>query len=244
MPGQFPAATMFAPALAGGCRRCNSAYSAAMIKFSCLALLLITASAAPAQTPPAADPPAPVAEPAAPPEPPKPLGPKVVLSTGLGAITIELDRIHAPITTANFLKYVDQKRYDGISFYRALNFTAPAPVGLIQGGVRGRSDKVLPAIPHEPTSKTGLSHTDGAVSMARGAPGTAAGDFFIIVGDLNTLDANEKDPGYAVFGKVVAGMDVVRKVLAAPVSATEGAGAMKGQMISAPIVITSAKRVK
>lgn len=215
-----------------------------MIKMCALALLLITASTAQAQTPPDAAPSAPVAEPAVPPEPPKPLGPKVVLSTGMGAITIELDRLHAPVTTANFLKYVDQKRYDGISFYRALNFTAPAPVGLIQGGVRGRSDKVLPGIAHEPTSKTGLSHTDGAVSMARGAIGTAAGDFFIIIGDLNTLDANDKDPGYAVFGKVVAGMDVVRKILAAPVSATEGTGAMKGQMISAPIMVTTTKRVK
>jgi len=215
-----------------------------MIKMCALALLLITASTAQAQTPPDAAPSAPVAEPAVPPEPPKPLGPKVVLSTGMGAITIELDRLHAPVTTANFLKYVDQKRYDGISFYRALNFTAPAPVGLIQGGVRGRSDKVLPGIAHEPTSKTGLSHTDGAVSMARGAIGTAAGDFFIIIGDLNTLDANDKDPGYAVFGKVVAGMDVVRKILAAPVSATEGTGVMKGQMISAPIMVTTTKRVK
>ncbi len=215
-----------------------------MIKMCALALLLITASTAQAQTPPDAAPSAPVAEPAVPPQPPKPLGPKVVLSTGMGAITIELDRLHAPVTTANFLKYVDQKRYDGISFYRALNFTAPAPVGLIQGGVRGRSDKVLPGIAHEPTSKTGLSHTDGAVSMARGAIGTAAGDFFIIIGDLNTLDANDKDPGYAVFGKVVAGMDVVRKILAAPVSATEGTGAMKGQMISAPIMVTTTKRVK
>ena len=202
--------------------------------------LLFIAAAAPAQTPPAE----PVAVPVPAPAPPRPQGPRVVLATKSGMITIELARDKAPVTVANFLRYVDQKRYDGTSFYRALNFTAPAPVGLIQGGVRGRSDKVLPAIAHEPTLKTGLSHTDGAVSMARGAPGTAAGDFFIIIGNLNTLDATEKDPGYAVFGQVITGMDVVRTVLAAPVSATEGTGAMKGQMISAPIVITSAKRVK
>ena len=199
--------------------------------------LLFIAAAAPAQTPPAE----PVPTPA---PPPAPTGPRVLLAIKAGTITIELARDKAPVTVANFLKYVDQKRYDGTSFYRALNFTAPAPVGLIQGGVRGRSDKVLPGIAHEPTSKTGLSHTDGAVSMARAAPGTAAGDFFIIIGNLNTLDTNEKDPGYAVFGQIVAGMDVVRTILAAPVSATEGTGAMKGQMISAPIVITSAKRVK
>lgn len=198
-------------------------------------VLLFLAVAAPAQTP--------VAEPAPAPAP-APRGPRVALATRDGTITIELARDKAPLTVTNFLKYVDQKRYDGTSFYRALNFTAPTPVGLIQGGVRGRSDKALPGIVHEPTSKTGLSHVDGAVSMARGAPGTAAGDFFIIIGDLSTLDASDKDAGYAVFGNVVEGMDVVLKVLAAPVSATQGTGAMKGQMIVSPIVITTAKRIK
>ena len=214
------------------------------IVLASLALLFIS-TAAPGQTPVAEAVPVPAA-PLAPALvlPPAPQGPRVTLATKAGTITIELARDKAPVTVANFLKYVDQKRYDGISFYRALSFPAPAPIGLIQGGVRGRSDKVLPGIAHEPTSKTGLSHTDGAISMARGAPGTAAGDFFIIIGDLNTLDANEKDPGYAVFGKVIDGMDVVRTILAAPVSATEGSGAMKGQMISAPIVITTAKRAK
>lgn len=214
------------------------------IALASLALLFI-ATAAPAQAPVGEAVPTPAVTPApAPALPPAPQGPRVTLATKAGTITIELARDKAPLTVANFLKYVDQKRYDGTSFYRALNFTAPAPIGLIQGGVRGRSDKVLPGIAHEPTTKTGLSHTDGAVSMARGAPGTAAGDFFIIIGDLNTLDANDKDPGYAVFGKVVDGMDVVRTILAAPVSATEGTGAMKGQMISAPIVITTAKRAR
>jgi peptidyl-prolyl cis-trans isomerase A (cyclophilin A) len=214
------------------------------IALASLALLFI-ATAAPAQAPVGEAVPTPAVTPAtAPALPPAPQGPRVTLATKAGTITIELARDKAPLTVANFLKYVDQKRYDGTSFYRALNFTAPAPIGLIQGGVRGRSDKVLPGITHEPTTKTGLSHTDGAVSMARGAPGTAAGDFFIIIGDLNTLDANDKDPGYAVFGKVVDGMDVVRTILAAPVSATEGTGAMKGQMISTPIVITTAKRAR
>jgi peptidyl-prolyl cis-trans isomerase A (cyclophilin A) len=202
---------------------------------------IVTAASAQA---PAADPGPPVLAAQAPAPAPAPSGPRVALATKAGTVTIELARGKAPVTVTNFLKYVDQKRYDGTSFYRALNFTAPTPVGLIQGGVRGRSDKVLPGIAHEPTSKTGLSHIDGAVSMARGAPGTAAGDFFIIIGDLNTLDASDKDTGYAVFGKVVEGMDVVLKILAAKVSATEGLGAMKGQMIIAPIVITTAKRVK
>ncbi|MFZ4748294.1 MAG: peptidylprolyl isomerase [Sphingomonas sp.] len=177
-------------------------------------------------------------------EAPKPAGPRVALQTGLGRIVLELDREKAPITVANFLRYVDQKRFDGTSFYRALKFPAPTPLGLIQAGIKGRSDKTLPPIAHEPTSKTGLSHTDGAISMARGAPGSAQGDFFIIIGNLNTLDASETDPGYAVFGRVVEGMDVVIKLLGAPTSPTEGSAAMKGQMIAAPVPVVTATRIK
>ena len=223
-----------------------------MIRTVLFAVFLATAAAAQEAPPPgsvpatAATPEAAAPAPAAPvpAPPPRPAGPRVGLATKQGTIVIELDREKAPVTTANFLKYVDQKRFDGTSFYRALKFKADAPLGLVQAGVRGRSDKVLPPIAHEPTSKTGLSHTDGAVSMARGAPGSAQGDFFIIVGDLHSLDASDKDPGYAVFGHVVEGMDVVRRMIGAPTSPTAGDGAMKGQMIAAPVGISAAKRVK
>jgi peptidyl-prolyl cis-trans isomerase A (cyclophilin A) len=209
----------------------------------CAALfaLLFSATAIAQEVPLA--PPVAVAPPAPAPAP-VPAGPRVTVQTKDGAITIELNRDKAPITTANFLKYVDQKRLDGSTFYRALKFPADAPLGLVQFGVRGRSDKVLPPIAHEPTSKTGLSHTDGAISMARLAPGSAQADFFIIVGNLNTLDANDKDPGYAVFGTVVEGMDVVRKLIAAPVSPTAGEGAMKGQMITPPVPVATVRRAK
>ncbi|WP_426165319.1 peptidylprolyl isomerase [Sandarakinorhabdus sp. DWP1-3-1] len=229
-----------------------------MIRAALLTLSLATAALA--QAPPPVPPtppetPAPVATPfpAPPPGPvpapvpaplPQPTGPRVVLQTRGGPITIELNRDKAPVTTANFLKYVDQKRLDGSSFYRELKFPYPTPLGLVQFGVRGRSDKVLPPIAHESTAKTGLSHTDGAISMARGAPGSAQGDFFIIIGDLHTLDASDKDAGYAVFGRVVEGMDVVRKIIDAPTSPTAGEGAMKGQMIAAPVVVTTARRGK
>jgi peptidyl-prolyl cis-trans isomerase A (cyclophilin A) len=166
------------------------------------------------------------------------------MNTGSGPITIELDRVHAPVTTANFLKYVDQKRFDGIAFYRAYKLPGEAPWGLIQAGVGGRSDKQLPPIAHEPTSQTGLSHVNGAISMARLAPGTASGDFFIIIGDVPQLDANDKDPGFAVFGKVVDGMDTVIKILGAPTSPTAGQGPMKGQMIEKPVPVTTTRRVK
>ncbi len=165
----------------------------------------------------------------------------VTLTTSAGPIVIEVETARAPLTSANFLRYVAQKRLDGTVFYRALNL-APG-VGLIQGGVRGDPKRSLKPVAHEPTSLTGLTHDNGAISMARAAPGTATGDFFVIVGAIPSLDAQPGgDPGFAVFGHVTEGMETVAKILAAPVSATAGEGAMKGQMIVAPIRIVSARR--
>ncbi len=213
-----------------------------MIRTIPLLALCLMAAAASAQTV-AAPPPAPAPAPA-------PALPRVTLTTSAGVITIALEAQKAPLTVANFLKYVDGKRFDGTSFYRALRFPGEAPIGLIQGGVRGDPRRSLPPITDEPTSRTGLTHDDGAISMARAGPGSAQGDFFIIVGaGLGTLDASPPnaspaDPGYAVFGHVVEGMEVVKSILAAPTSPTEGEGAMKGQIIAAPIRIVSAARVK
>jgi peptidyl-prolyl cis-trans isomerase A (cyclophilin A) len=207
-----------------------------------LAAFALLLAAQPAEPPP--PPPVAPAEAPAPAPPPKPAGPRVILQTGAGAITVELDPVNAPITTANFLRYVGERRFDGTSFYRAYKLPVDRRLGLIQGGLAGKPGKLLPPIAHEPTSKTGLSHTDGAISMARTTPGTAQGDFFIIVGDLTTLDANAKDPGYAVFGRVVEGMDVVNRILDAPTSPTLGSPAMKGQMIARPVPLTSARRLK
>jgi peptidyl-prolyl cis-trans isomerase A (cyclophilin A) len=165
----------------------------------------------------------------------------VVLDTGAGPITIELDTVRAPKTSANFLRYVREKRFDGTVFYRAMKVGDSA--GLVQGGTRGDRKRVLPPVAHEPTSATGLSNTDGAIAMARAAPGTADGDFFIVVGDLSGLDAGKQDAaGFAVFGRVVDGMEVVKKMLVAPTSPTEGEGVMRGQMLSPKIPIRAAKR--
>ncbi len=165
----------------------------------------------------------------------------VRLMTSVGPMIIEVETERAPGTAANFLRYVTQKRLDGTVFYRALNL-GPG-IGLIQGGVRGDAKRSLKAISHEPTSVTGLTHDNGAVSMARAAPGTATGDFFVIVGALPSLDSQPGgDPGFAVFGHVVEGMDSVAKILAAPVSPSAGVGAMKGQMILEPVRIVSARR--
>jgi peptidyl-prolyl cis-trans isomerase A (cyclophilin A) len=169
---------------------------------------------------------------------------EVVLTTSLGPITLALEKDRAPITTANFLRYVDSKRLDGINFYRAMNL-APDN-GLVQAGVRdGRL--LYPPIALEPTSKTGLAHVDGTISMARAAPDSARADFFIIVGAMPSLDAQPAQPGdnagFAAFGRVVAGMEIVRTILTAPTSPTDGDGPMKGQMLAPKIKILSARRV-
>lgn len=173
----------------------------------------------------------------------------VALTTEKGIITVELDAKHAPITAANFLRYVDQRRFDGIPFYRSMHLAwGTQPNGLIQAGVRDPR-RLLPPIAHEPTSQTGLTHKAGALSMARAAPGTARSDFTIMLSDMTGLDADPKasnpdqQQGYAVFGQVVGGMDVVRAIFNSPRSATLGEGVMKGQMLAPEIKILTARRV-
>lgn len=184
----------------------------------------------------------------APPAPvPKPLTVKVSLVTSEGPILLELEKERAPITTNNFLRYVDSKRFDNATFYRAVAVPNAPELGLVQGGTKYDPKTTLPPIAHEPTTKTGLKHLDGTISMGRNTPGTAAGDFFIVVGDMSYMDANPAAPGdnagYAAFGRVIEGMDVVKKILAAPRSPTLGEGVMKGQMLAPTIRIISARRV-
>jgi peptidyl-prolyl cis-trans isomerase A (cyclophilin A) len=171
---------------------------------------------------------------------------KVVLKTSLGDVVLALETERAPVTAANFLRYVDQKRLDGSEFYRSMAVGDDGQQGLIQGGLRGNPKRSLKPIAHEPTSLTGLSHVDGAISMARGAPGTANADFFIVIGDLVSLDAqpNGGDPGYAVFGHVASGMDVVHAIFTQPRSPTAGQGVMQGQMLAIPVKILSVRRVE
>lgn len=174
---------------------------------------------------------------------------RVVFTTSAGQITVEVDREHAPLTAANFLRYVDQRRFDGTVFYRAMRLgidDAGNGQGLIQGGTQNDPKRILKPVVHESTIKTGLKHLTGALSMARWAPGTATGDFSILVSPLPALDADPTQPGdnagYAVFGYVVDGMDVVRKIHAAPTSPTLGDGHMKGQMLAPTIRIMTARR--
>lgn len=186
------------------------------------------------------------------PPPPPPLGDtvQVELVTEMGSIVVELNHKAAPITVKNFMRYVDSKRYDGMEFYRAMHLPwGTEPNGLLQGGLNNFPLKLLPPIPHEPTSVTGLTHKAGTLSMARNAPGTARADFSILLSDLTSYDADPKSPnpdaqlGYAAFGQVVSGMDVVRKIYDSPRSPIKGEGVMKGQMLEPRIKVLKARRV-
>lgn len=169
---------------------------------------------------------------------------RVRLETEEGPIAVELDAKRAPITAANFVRYVDEGRFDGTSFYRAAPTKGAPERGFIQGGIRRNYRLMLPPIAHEPTSKTGLRHEAGTISMARSEEGAGAmGDFFILTAPMPQMDAGEGKEGYAAFGRVVDGMDVVRRILAAP-KAEGGRGAMRGQMLEKPVRIVSAKRIE
>jgi len=162
----------------------------------------------------------------------------VALDTSLGRIVIGLDRLHAPITTANFLAYVDAHKYDGEKFYRAMPYDKG---GLIQAGISSDARKLNKPIAFESTAQTGLSNLAGTIAMAAAAPGKAQSDFFIMTTDIKAFDGPN---GFAAFGRVIEGMDVVEKILHAPTSPTKGEGVMKGQMLEPAVTITRASRVK
>lgn len=173
-----------------------------------------------------------------------PARPRVSLTTSKGVIVIELALDKAPITAGNFLRYVEAKKYDGGSIYRAVR-DAPG-AGTIQGGASPKARPFRP-IEHEPTSKTGIKHKAGTISMGRLAPGSATSDFFICASAQPYLDANPRGKGdnlgYAAFGQVVEGMSVVKAILAGRTDGKALIPAMKGQMLNPPVPIVSAKRL-
>jgi peptidyl-prolyl cis-trans isomerase A (cyclophilin A) len=147
--------------------------------------------------------------------------PTVKMETSLGKIVCEIDTVHAPVTAKNFLKHLKNGTFENALFYRVVRPEnqpySKAKIEVIQGGLF--DDKLIekyPPIIHETTQKTGLKHTDGALSMARNEPGTASTEFFICVGDQPSLDfggkRNPDGQGFAVFGRVISGMEVVRKI--------------------------------
>ena len=154
---------------------------------------------------------------------------KVAIVTSLGTIEVVLDPVHAPITVKNFLRRVDQKFYDGGTFFRAV------PTFMIQGGDKARETATDPTIPLESTLKTGLRNVDGAISMARRTdPNSADTEFFICDGDQPTLDGSMTQPGYAAFGHVTKNMDVVRRIARLPA---------QQQMLIAPVKIVRIRRI-
>jgi peptidyl-prolyl cis-trans isomerase A (cyclophilin A) len=170
--------------------------------------------------------------------------PHVLLKTDLGDITLEIYLDRAPITAGNFLRYVDEKRYEGATFYRVVRMDNqpdnPVKIEVIQGGLEfSPNPNTLPPIEHETTVRTGILHKDGVLSMARLKPGSADSEFFICIGDQPELDfggkRNPDGQGFAAFGKVVNGMDVVRKIQHQPAD---------GQMLVNKLRINSIKRIK
>lgn len=175
---------------------------------------------------------------------------EVVLSTDHGDITVALDRQRAPVSTENFLRYVDGGHYDGATFYRTVRYAndnGSPKIEVIQGGIGG-AEAAFEPIEHEDTEATGIRHLDGVISMARGAVGTASSEFFICIGDQPGLDKgqprNADEQGFAAFGRVVGGMDVVRKIHRLPSDAPSDSAYTAGQMIEEPAVIRSARRAR
>jgi len=180
----------------------------------------------------------------------------VRIETALGSVDIAIDAKHAPITAANFLKYVDAKLFDGGRFHRVTrpdNYT-PAPpdrpaMAIIQGGIDpARRSEGFPAIPLERTSVTGLRHVVGTVSMARGAQAdTARSDFFICLDEQPSLDFGgrrfDDAQGAAAFGRVVKGLDVVRRIQEQPTS-KDADTPMGRQTLTAPVTITRMSRIQ
>jgi peptidyl-prolyl cis-trans isomerase A (cyclophilin A) len=173
---------------------------------------------------------------------------RVRMTTDLGVVDIEINTEAAPISANNFLRLVDGGHMDGTSFYRVVspeNDNGSPPISVIQGG-NGSGDSPFEPIAHETTEDTGLLHLNGAISMARGDVGTASTEFFICIGAQPALDfAAQRNPdgqGFAVFGYVVDGMDVVQAIHQQPSDAPTESAYLKGQMLEEPVTVISIRR--
>ena len=176
---------------------------------------------------------------------------RVRVQTELGDIVVEIDQAKAPNTAANFLKYVDAGHYDGGTWHRTVKMDnqpeSTVKIEVIQAGVNpDKAKSGFPPIALERTSVTGLLHKDGAISMARGMPDSATSGWFICINDQPSLDfggaRNPDGQGFAAFGRVVSGMDVVRKIQQAPSSADRKTNT-EAQRLTPPIKIIKVARV-
>ena len=176
---------------------------------------------------------------------------RVRVQTELGDIVLELDAAKAPNTTANFLKYVEAGHYDGGTFHRSVKMDnqpeSPIKIEVIQAGVHPDKAKTgFEPIKLERTNATGLLHKDGAVSMARGTADSATSGWFFCINDQPSLDfGGQRNPdgqGFAAFGRVVSGMDVVRKIQQAPSSSNRTSNT-EAQKLTPPIKVVKVARV-
>jgi peptidyl-prolyl cis-trans isomerase A (cyclophilin A) len=172
--------------------------------------------------------------------------PRVAIKTARGTIVVELETRKAPLTANNFLRYVDAKAYDNGVFFRAARTAGVAKDGTIVGAP-AENVRPFPPIRHESTTKTGLKHLNGTISLGRFAPGTATNNFFICIGDQPYLDAHPGAPGdnlgYAAFGQVVQGMPVAEKILSLPTNGETKFKDQRGQWLKPPVKILSMRRV-
>ena len=178
----------------------------------------------------------------------QPASPVVVFQTEKGNIEIEVDAARAPLSAANFLKYVDGGFYDGGAVNRAVrpdnSVRHDVEIQVVQFQIaRARQRDQFPPVPLERTSVTGLKHVNGAVSMARSGPDTATGSFSIVIGDQPEMDfggkRNADGQGFAVFGRVISGMDVVKAIHMSP---TGTRGPYGTESLAPPIAIVKAYR--
>ncbi len=174
--------------------------------------------------------------------PQEPATVRVRLVTSAGNIVLALDAKRAPKTVANFMAYVDDGRLENTLFYRSARRKGNPTQGFVQGGIGTDARRMLPSVPLESTLQTGIRHLDATISMAHGPnPDGANCNFSIMVGPNPGLDAKPGYRGFAAFGKVVTGMDVVKRMLAMPTGG--GRDAMKDQMILKPVQILRAERL-
>jgi peptidyl-prolyl cis-trans isomerase A (cyclophilin A) len=183
-------------------------------------------------------------------EPPASGGVRVLLDTAAGAIEVEVFPERAPLSACDFLAYVDAGLYEHATFYRVVrddNDRGTPKIDVVQGGLQDAS-KERPPIAHETTQMTGLTHVDGALSLARGAVGTGGGAaFFIVIGAQPALDfggaRNPDKQGFAAFGRVVRGMDVVRRIHRMRSDAPTDDRYVSGQLLNEPVAIKKATRI-
>lgn len=178
-------------------------------------------------------------------------GTVVILETALGEITIAVYDQRAPKSAASFLEYVDTGSYGGASFYRVVspeNDHGTPVISVVQGGILDPGE-TGESVDHETTQDTGIRHTNGTVSLARAEPGTGSGAaFFICIGDQPALDfGGQRNPdglGFAAFGQVIDGMDVVQRIHSMPAEGAADSPYVEGQMLSDPVEIVAARRVE